>query len=100
MANAIEIYKRIINGEKIIVIDVREKEKFQSFHIPGAIHFEKGYVIENCKLVFPKDKKSFITCNSGNSASMIAEIARKSGLDVESVEGGMNPLIIEIEKNN
>lgn len=35
--------KQMINrGEKIILLDVRDKEEYEKEHIPGAIHISRG----------------------------------------------------------
>lgn len=96
---AIDLYAKINNGEKFTIIDVRDADRYNTFHLPGAINLEKGFVIENIQQIFA-NKKSYITCNSGNSAGMIAKLAGEQGLDVTSLDGGMNLLINHLEDTN
>ena len=37
-----DVKKMIDTGEKVIVLDVRDKEEFEKEHLPGAINISRG----------------------------------------------------------
>lgn len=91
-----EILEKINNGEVFNIIDVRQKDRYEQFHLPGAVWVEKGKMFEDVNWII-KDKthKWFVTCNGGNSAGMIAAYLKEKGYDVESIEGGMSTVVSE-----
>jgi len=89
---AIELQKKIDKGLKVKIFDFRTAEKYDEFHITGAIHIKRSKLIENPDEYISKEEKVYITCNSGNSASRIAKEFRDKGYDVEHLEGGMNAM--------
>ena len=92
---AIELQEKIKNGLKVKVFDIRSKEKYEEFHIDGAIFIEREKILEDPKKYLLKDEKAYITCNGGNSASKIAKTIRDQGYDIEHLIGGMKPLVKE-----
>ena len=90
---AIELKKKIEEGEKFNIFDTRQKERYDAYHLPNAISIEKGMLLEKPENFMNKEEKYYITCNGGNSATMVANILRIKGFDIEALIGGMNPLL-------
>lgn len=90
---AIELKLRIANGEKFNIFDVRQKERFDIFHLDGALNIEKGMLLEKAESYMNRCDTYYITCNGGNSAGMIAKMLQTLGFKVISLEGGMNPVM-------
>lgn len=90
---AIELKKKIEEGEKFNIFDTRQKERYDTYHLPNAISIEKGALLEKPENFMNKEEKYYITCNGGNSATMVANILKTKGFDIEALIGGMNPLV-------
>lgn len=91
--NAIELNKLIREGKKFNIFDVRNNVKYNDFHLEGAINIEKGAILEKPDKYMNKEEQYYITCNGGNSATMIAKNLSVQGYKLESLEGGMNRLL-------
>ena len=91
--NAIKLKELVSKGLKVKIFDIRAKDKYDNYHIKGAINVPKGELLGNYTKYFDKKDKVYITCNSGNSASLIVNIIKNDGYDVENVKDGMNPLV-------
>lgn len=97
---AVELYLQTQLGHRFNIIDVREIERYDSYHLPGAIWMAKGDIMENYEDLLNKESKYYITCNGGNSAGMIAKMLQDAGYDVEYLIGGMNDLIRYLKEYN
>ena len=80
------IYKIDINHA--LVLDIRDKESFDSGHIDGALNLSNDNIddfISNTK----KDKSLIVYCYHGNSSQKAAEFLASHGfIDVYSLDGG------------
>lgn len=75
---------------KAVVIDVRDDDKWEEGHIPGAMHIHKN-VIENeiASKVPDKHTEIFTHCGGGQSGPRAAEALAKMGYkNVASITGG------------
>jgi rhodanese-related sulfurtransferase len=58
-----EVKKMIDNKEDIILLDVRDKEEYETGHIPGAINISRGTLELKSHLIIPdKTKKIIVYC--------------------------------------
>jgi rhodanese-related sulfurtransferase len=58
-----EVKKMIDNKEDIILLDVRDKEEYETGHIPGAINISRGSLELKSNLIIPdKTKKIIVYC--------------------------------------
>jgi len=81
--------KRLDRGDDLVVLDVREKSKWDEGHIKRAHYIYAGHV-ERCLDVIPTDHPIVVACNTGNHASLVASILRREGYgDVYNLLGGM-----------
>jgi rhodanese-related sulfurtransferase len=84
-----EVAKRIRNGEKVTIIDVRERREVGTGKIPGAKHIPLGQLALR-KDELEKDENYIITCQSGNRSKAACGILEALGYKVEDMVGGMN----------
>jgi rhodanese-related sulfurtransferase len=80
-----------LNGKKIPVIDIREKNKYDEEHIPGAINIPfREFDINNPKIKeVNKNREIAVCCVSGISSIKIARILNENGYGkAKSLKGG------------
>jgi len=84
-----ELKKRLDRGDDLVVLDVREKGKWDEGHIKGARHIYAGHLEQHLDEI-PADRPIVIVCNTGNHASLAASILRREGYrEVYNLLGGM-----------
>ena len=84
-----EVAKRLQNGEKVTVIDVREKGEVATGKIPGAKHMPLAQLALR-KPELDKNANYIVTCQSGNRSKAAAGLLEALGFNVEDMIGGMN----------
>ncbi len=82
---------QMINHESVAVVDVRNKEAFQSGHIVGSINIPKSDLEKDFnKLNKFKGRKIIIICESGQKAGEIAIKLKKQNFEtVHALSGGI-----------
>jgi hydroxyacylglutathione hydrolase len=81
---------KLENGEKMVILDVRDKRKWDKGHINGARHIYVGHLEEKLDEV-PKDWPVIVYCGTARSANLAASILKKNGYGkVYNVLGGMS----------
>ncbi len=84
-----ELKKRLDRGNDLVVLDVREKGKWDKGHIKGARHIYAGHVERHFGKI-TTDRPIVVVCNTGNHASLVASILRREGFrEVYNLLGGM-----------
>jgi len=84
-----ELKKRLDRGDDLMVLDVREEDKWHEGHIKGALHIYAGHLAQRLDDI-PKDRPIVVTCNAGNYASLAASILRLKGYtEIHNLLGGM-----------
>ena len=78
-----------------IFIDLREEERYQEYHLPGAYScpYEQ---IQKWEKRLPKDKKVIFYCEHGNLSLMAAKRISKLGIRTAAMLGGVECFL----KNN
>lgn len=91
-----ELYRKMNNHEKLVLLDVRAEEKYSDFHIEGAsvesINMNKIDILEskeNVMHTLPKGKEIIVTCTTGNSATKCASNLSDKEYDVVVLDGGI-----------
>ena len=82
-------------GERVIVVDVREREAYAEGSIPGsanfdaydALHAGDERAMEGLEL--PDGARVVTLCNRGHSSAVAAEQLRRQGFEAHSLEGGL-----------
>ena len=73
-----------------VVIDVRDDDKWEDGHIPGAVHIHKTKIAGEIALKVPdKNVEIFCHCGGGQSGPRAAEALREMGYkNAKSISGG------------
>jgi hydroxyacylglutathione hydrolase len=87
--SAQELGKRLANGRKPFVLDVRTETEWNAGHIDGALHIHGGLLKDRYRDV-PKDRPVAVVCGTGYRGSIAASFLKSNGFtDVSNVLGGM-----------
>ena len=90
----------------VLLVDVRTKEEFKSFHIAGSLNvpittqsgYNADFLNELEALNVDKNKKIAVICRSGARSSAAAKLLDKNGYkDVVNLEGGVERLAKEYD---
>jgi sulfur-carrier protein adenylyltransferase/sulfurtransferase len=86
-----ELRRRLDTGEKITLVDVREKEEYRTGYIPGAISIPRGFLeMQVEQKLTDKNAKIITICAGGvRSALAAATLAELGYCDVETANPGM-----------
>lgn len=91
-----EVQKRLENGEKLNIIDVREVGEVEEGHIPGIIHIPLG-LLEFRMHELSKDTPYIMVCRSGGRSGQATYFLESQGFDVTNMSGGMLEWTGEVE---
>jgi len=84
-----EVKRRIEQGERLNVIDVREDEEVAAGTIPGALHIPLGQLPERYGEI-PRTGEIIVICRSGNRSGRACEYLQSIGLTgLKNMVGGM-----------
>ncbi len=85
-----DLKDKILNNEKINLIDIREKELFENYHIPDSINYQIEEILDNPKLV-PKELNVVLICDMGNNSMAVIDFLKESHdyNHVYNLEGGI-----------
>jgi rhodanese-related sulfurtransferase len=86
-----EVKHKLDNGEKFLLVDVREESEFAKDHLPGAIHLGKGVIERDVEGRVPDVKTPVILyCGGGFRSALAADNLQKMGYtNVLSMDGGV-----------
>lgn len=90
-------FQRVNQTEEVVLIDVREKDEYQSRHIPGADNFplsELGTTYAH----LDKNQPYYVVCQAGGRSARACEFLEAQGFEVVNVTGGMNAWQGEVVK--
>jgi rhodanese-related sulfurtransferase len=86
--STLEVQKRLENGEKLHIIDVREAAEVAEGHIPEIIHIPLS-LLEFRMHELDKRTPYIVVCRSGGRSSKATAFLSEYGFDVTNMEGGM-----------
>ena len=87
--SAPELNERIHRGEKMIIVDVRERSEYDDFHIEGAVNIPVHELRERYTELNPEDETVLI-CGSGQRSGMGCSLLLRHGFEnVMNAAGGM-----------
>ncbi len=88
----LELKKRRDQGDRLIVLDIRESHELKISVLPDILHIPMGELTDRIdELETKKAEEIVVVCRAGNRSSVIAEFLRESGFDrVYNLTGGMN----------
>ena len=78
----------------IHVIDIRNIEKYNSSHIPGAINIPVQKLLLNPNYFLDKNVKYYLYCQHGMSSRNVVSVLRKLNFDVVDIIGGYESWIM------
>jgi rhodanese-related sulfurtransferase len=86
-----EVKAKLDNGEKFVLIDVREESEYAKDHLPGAIHLGKGVIERDIEQRVPDPKTPVVLyCGGGFRSALAADNIQKMGYtNVLSMDGGI-----------
>lgn len=79
------------NSAELVILDVRERESFESGHIPGSIHLPRGQLELRVNSVLPDPTVRVITCcDFGKISTLAAATLRDLGFTrATALDGGV-----------
>ena len=86
--------KRLLQNDKVYLIDVRSKQEYNEGHLPNAINIPV-YEIENNIEQFVDDKESIVIlyCQVGNrSKKALLKLMNKGYTNVYNLKGGLESI--------
>jgi rhodanese-related sulfurtransferase len=86
-----DVKNKLDQGQKFLLIDVREDNEFAKDHRPGAIHLGKGIIERDVEERVPElDTLMILYCGGGYRSAMAADNLQKMGYtNVISMDGGI-----------
>ena len=89
----------MMDGETVVILDVREQHEFDEGHILNAVLLPVGTITEDAaKAVIPaKDSKVLVYCRSGNRSKTASQMLAELGYTEVYEFGGINTWPYEIE---
>ena len=90
--------KTNVDGEKAVLVDVREKSEWDAGHVQGAIflplsQLRNGIDKAQLKKRLPQDKILYTHCVVGKRSLTAADILEELGFEVRSLNPGYQELI-------
>jgi rhodanese-related sulfurtransferase len=89
--NTTEVKKRMDNGDKFLLVDVREESEYTKDHLSGAIHLGKGIIERDIEAKVPNlNTEMILYCGGGFRSALAADNLQKMGYtNVISMDGGI-----------
>ena len=86
-----DVKTKLDQGQKFLLIDVREDNEYAKDHLPGAIHLGKGIIERDIEQRVPElDAPMVLYCGGGFRSAMAADNLQKMGYtNVISMDGGI-----------
>jgi rhodanese-related sulfurtransferase len=88
--NVADVKRMIDDGERFLLVDVREDNEWTNGHLPGAIHMGRGIIERDIETKVPETStKMILYCGGGFRSALVADNLQKMGYtNVESMDGG------------
>ena len=92
--------KAMMDGQEVIILDVREQDEFDAGHIPGAVLLSVGAITkDSAAAVIPElDSVVLVYCRSGNRSKTASQALVDLGYSNVYEFGGINTWPYEVEK--
>ena len=86
-----DVKTKLDQGQKFLLVDVREDNEYAKDHLPGAIHLGKGIIERDIEQRVPElDAPMVLYCGGGFRSAMAADNLQKMGYtNVISMDGGI-----------
>ena len=80
--------------DKINIIDIRSKQKYNDNHILNSKNIDKNDLLLNTNKYLNKSEKYYIYCQKGISSLKLCKILKNKGYNVYSLLGGYEEWIL------
>jgi rhodanese-related sulfurtransferase len=70
-----------------VLVDVREPDEYETFHVPGAQLIPLADVPERIEEI-PEDERVYVICATGGRSAKAVDYLNKQGYDTVNVVGG------------
>ena len=89
--NVDEVKGKLDDGEKFVLVDVREESEYAKDHLPGAMHMGKGIIERDIEQRVPDPNTPIVLyCGGGFRSALAADNLQKMGYtNVLSMDGGV-----------
>ncbi len=91
-----EVKKRLDQGEKLMLVDVREHWEYSHGHIQGSVHIPMGSIPSNLQKL-DGDEEVICYCHHGMRSLDVANWLRGQGVAAKSMTGGIERWSTEID---
>lgn len=71
----------------VVLVDVREPDEYETFHVPGAQLIPLADVPERIEEI-PDDDRVYVICATGARSARAVEYLNRQGYDTVNVSGG------------
>src|SRR6201999_232829 len=75
-----------------ILLDLRQKPAFQSWHYPGALHLNLPHALAAYRS-FARDRPYVLVCEVGLKSAHLAEQMKEAGFEAYQLKGGLKGLM-------
>lgn len=95
-----EAAKKMMDTQKVVILDVREQHEYDSGHISGAVLLPVGAITEGTavEVIGDLDTVVLVYCRSGNRSKTASQVLVDLGYTSVYEFGGINDWPYEIEK--
>ena len=95
-----EAAKKMMDTQKVVILDVREQHEYDSGHISGAVLLPVGAITEGTAVAVIGDLDTVVLvyCRSGNRSKTASQVLVDLGYTSVYEFGGINDWPYEIEK--
>jgi rhodanese-related sulfurtransferase len=76
-----------VRDSGVVLVDVREPDEFESFHVPGARLIPLADVPERIEEI-PERERVYVICLTGARSAKAVEFLNRQGYDSVNVVGG------------
>jgi len=91
----VEGYKKMVaNGDRAVLVDVREDHEYAAGHVKGSVHLSKGIIERDIEAKYPDKNTTFVLyCGGGFRSALVADNLSKMGYrNSISLDGGWRAL--------
>ena len=80
--------------DKVNIIDIRSRQKYNDNHIPNSINIDKNELMLYPNKYLNKLEKYYIYCQKGTSSTRVCQILRNKGYNIYNILGGYEEWIL------
>ncbi len=93
-----EVKQELENGERPLLLDVREPMELQMAHIEGALHIPMGEIPMRANQELDPDAHIVVVCHHGVRSLNVTHWLRQQGFErVQSMRGGIDRWSREVD---